>query len=115
MNKLVIIGNGFDLAHGLKTSYTNFLEYLFINEKYKMLDTLESNKKSIRRGFNFSSDLFSCSIEGEYIDFIIKEITNINTVQDLINYINSVAKKPFIYDNLMYHSGGKSLAFRRRL
>ncbi|KAA6322866.1 hypothetical protein EZS27_027635, partial [termite gut metagenome] len=28
MNNLVIIGNGFDLAHGLKTSYTNFIENL---------------------------------------------------------------------------------------
>ncbi len=24
-NKLVIIGNGFDLAHGLKTSYNDFI------------------------------------------------------------------------------------------
>lgn len=27
MNRLVIIGNGFDLAHGLKTSYVDFLEW----------------------------------------------------------------------------------------
>lgn len=27
-NKLVIIGNGFDLGHGLKTSYINFLDWL---------------------------------------------------------------------------------------
>lgn len=32
MKKLVIIGNGFDLSHGLKTSYENFQEYL--KEKY---------------------------------------------------------------------------------
>jgi hypothetical protein len=25
MNKLVIIGNGFDLAHGLNTSYSHFI------------------------------------------------------------------------------------------
>ena len=28
MNRLIIIGNGFDLAHGLKTSYGNFLEWV---------------------------------------------------------------------------------------
>ncbi len=27
MNRLVIIGNGFDLAHGLKTSYANFIDW----------------------------------------------------------------------------------------
>jgi len=28
-NKLVIVGNGFDLAHGLRTSYKNFLDWYF--------------------------------------------------------------------------------------
>ena len=27
MNRLVLIGNGFDIAHGLKTSYANFIEW----------------------------------------------------------------------------------------
>ncbi len=27
MNRLILIGNGFDLAHGLKTSYANFIEW----------------------------------------------------------------------------------------
>ena len=27
MNRLVIIGNGFDIAHGLKTSYTDFINW----------------------------------------------------------------------------------------
>lgn len=28
MNRLIIVGNGFDLAHGLKTSYEDFLLWL---------------------------------------------------------------------------------------
>ena len=27
MNRLVIIGNGFDIAHGLKTSYMDFINW----------------------------------------------------------------------------------------
>ena len=27
MNRIVLIGNGFDLAHGLKTSYKNFIDW----------------------------------------------------------------------------------------
>lgn len=34
MNNLIIIGNGFDLAHGLKTIYSSFMEYL-VNEHCK--------------------------------------------------------------------------------
>ena len=27
MNRLILIGNGFDLAHGLKTKYSDFIEW----------------------------------------------------------------------------------------
>jgi len=27
MNRIVLIGNGFDLAHGLKTSYADFINW----------------------------------------------------------------------------------------
>ncbi|RPD96775.1 hypothetical protein EGM88_10340 [Aureibaculum marinum] len=33
MNKLIIIGNGFDLAHGLPTSYKHFLNHFWKNLK----------------------------------------------------------------------------------
>lgn len=33
MNRLVIVGNGFDLAHGLPTSYRNFIDDFWINFK----------------------------------------------------------------------------------
>jgi len=35
MNRLVIIGNGFDLAHGLPTSYRDFIDDFWKNFKYK--------------------------------------------------------------------------------
>lgn len=34
MNNIIIIGNGFDLAHGMKTSYTDFIEHM-VNEHIK--------------------------------------------------------------------------------
>ncbi len=36
MNRLILIGNGFDLAHGLKTSYANFIDWYW-NERGKRL------------------------------------------------------------------------------
>ncbi|HBF87830.1 MAG TPA: hypothetical protein DDX39_04230 [Bacteroidales bacterium] len=38
MNKLVIIGNGFDLAHGLKTRYSDFILW-YLNEAIVALNT----------------------------------------------------------------------------
>ena len=36
-NTLYIIGNGFDLAHGMKTLYTDFKKFLYNNSDYKDL------------------------------------------------------------------------------
>lgn len=49
MNKLVIIGNGFDLAHGLNTSYKDFVLW-FLNKRY--LD----HSNSIKDGSYFSGN-----------------------------------------------------------
>ena len=42
MNRLVIIGNGFDLAHGLKTSYKDFIDWYW-EQRISMLFEEESN------------------------------------------------------------------------
>jgi hypothetical protein len=56
MNNLVIIGNGFDLAHGLKTSYVDFIKHI-INSKY------ENNKL-----YNDLFEYFNCNYN--YVELI---------------------------------------------
>ncbi|MCD8412972.1 AbiH family protein [Tenacibaculum finnmarkense] len=48
-NLIVIIGNGFDLAHGLKTSYNDFANY-YLNEIIltKVFD-FENNKQFLNK------------------------------------------------------------------
>lgn len=54
MNRLVIIGNGFDLAHGLKTSYKDFIRWY--------LDDLFDEQFHFGNGiFNISNCLFEIS------------------------------------------------------
>lgn len=45
---LLIIGNGFDIAHGLPTKYINFLEYIedFLDYKYNNINISETDKLS---------------------------------------------------------------------
>lgn len=38
MNRLILVGNGFDLAHGLQTSYQNFIDDFWNNIIVKLLD-----------------------------------------------------------------------------
>ena len=42
MNRIILIGNGFDLAHGLKTSYVNFIDWYW-NKRISELRTELSN------------------------------------------------------------------------
>ena len=54
MNRVILIGNGFDLAHGLKTSYTDFINDFWEKEVAKMLsaELIEKSPKV----FGFEDD-----------------------------------------------------------
>lgn len=43
MNRLIIVGNGFDLAHGVKTSYKDFIEWYF----GKVIERLQQRKTEL--------------------------------------------------------------------
>ena len=43
MNRIVLIGNGFDLAHGLKTSYADFINWYWEQLMNKILSSMVSN------------------------------------------------------------------------
>ena len=62
MNRIVLIGNGFDLAHGLKTSYKNFIDDYWAN----FLTNAQDNKQT-----KFTDDCFSFSTDFETLAHII--------------------------------------------
>ncbi|KAA6329453.1 hypothetical protein EZS27_021739 [termite gut metagenome] len=109
MNNLVIIGNGFDLAHGLKTSYTNFIDDLIkcaFTEQYSPAKKLEGILVIPDRHIVNRDDLFDaiknydgftpiirclldkrhsqywCDIEREYFDLLL----SIDSKKSIKNY-----------------------------
>ena len=40
MNRIVLIGNGFDLAHGLKTSYADFIYWYWKRRITGLIDNI---------------------------------------------------------------------------
>ena len=60
MNHIVLLGNGFDLAHGLKTSYTDFLLWYF----KKVLD----RSKDEHSLYIHSDDLFDANFSERSFD-----------------------------------------------
>lgn len=58
MNRIIIVGNGFDLAHGVKTSYKDFIEWYFG-------EVVESLRKNL---FSYKDDLLEIKTRYDAID-----------------------------------------------
>lgn len=90
MNRLIIIGNGFDLAHGIKTSYHDFiLDYL----KTCLVKCSESGSFTIsssnyeRIGGYFKDDLIEIKLKAKYSNVLYNErIKEINTILEVVNF-----------------------------
>lgn len=83
MNNLIIIGNGFDLAHGLETSYRDFMSYLvdnhckdrtFCSEIFKLHDEIDSFDKLIEMSLNDTTNSFHDGILDSCINIRIVKI-----------------------------------------
>ena len=48
MNRIILIGNGFDLAHGLKTSYKDFIDDFWERKKQKILSSIGKSDANYR-------------------------------------------------------------------
>lgn len=73
MNRLIIIGNGFDLAHGLKTSYKDFIAYYFA-EVFRILHNYG----------HYSDDLIEISFRNEGINYTNPYLDYTNPNRDYI-------------------------------
>jgi hypothetical protein len=116
MNRIILIGNGFDLAHGLKTSYKHFIDDFWETRKEKVISyhakrsrnysfiyeddiiNIRSHleftylpKDTNRKGYDWFNDLFNTG-RAEVINGILLEskITHKNTFLKTISIKNSI-------------------------
>lgn len=115
MNRLVIIGNGFDLAHGLKTKYEQFIRWYLGDFFRKLFDTKEEishhndgllNIKLLSKQpftFHFQNSTFVCSAKAAFcnnneidsLEFLLKLENNIKNIRS--SYVN----KSFFLDRIL--------------
>ena len=79
MNRIILIGNGFDLAHGLKTSYKDFMDWYWdewIKKLQKSHSTNESDIlcKFVSKDTATSWDRIMSHINKQYWKEILKEL-----------------------------------------
>ena len=60
MNRIILVGNGFDLAHGLKSSYNSFICDLIIQKiEFAITKKLQtSNEEPYKTGYFHEEQLF---------------------------------------------------------
>lgn len=83
MNRIVLVGNGFDLAHGLKTSYADFI--LWYCEK--------RIKESVSSDTNESKDLLCTFIKRNDSNSILKQIQNLRQQGKQTEKVDNIIKK----------------------
>ena len=79
MNRIIIIGNGFDLAHNLKTKYEDFIDWYFGKWVKILKDSTRCYAKDelcefqTRNNYEcFYSYFYNCSLDGNMCDLIRK-------------------------------------------
>jgi hypothetical protein len=60
MTKIILLGNGFDLAHGLKTKYTDFIENFWEEKKSKIIE--EHKKRDVKNPFVYKDEIMGFTI-----------------------------------------------------
>ncbi len=86
MNRLVLIGNGFDLAHGMKTSYYDFI-----------FDYINSAFVKAKKDYHYSDELFDIKYNHRYDrgELLFENMT------DFKNHLNDFEKKK-VYAGTQY-------------
>ncbi|MEX2484158.1 MAG: AbiH family protein [Brumimicrobium sp.] len=87
MNRLFIIGNGFDLAHGLKTSYRDFLLWY-----------LKSCFEKLKFEKDYEDDLISVKRKRQYENHNMDRALNLNAFEDIPDLLNIFYEGDTIWD-----------------
>jgi hypothetical protein len=92
---LYVIGNGFDLNLGLKTSYNDFFEYIDINNMKNIINVVREDRKNIEKYDKKRLEYFSEKLK-KY-DYELKENNFLLKLEKSINEKNQKQIKENIY------------------
>lgn len=83
MNRIILIGNGFDLAHGLPTSYQNFIDWYWEQWKYKLVNCPQDTIKDDLCEFHLQTKGSS------WYSFLYNKISRLNPTEgkELVEYL----------------------------
>ena len=89
MNRLIIIGNGFDLAHGLKTSYHDFILYYLKDNCIKAFEEgiKSTNSQPYRRVYHHKNDMLEVTIDVRYDKYeLAQALFKISNIKEFVDF-----------------------------
>ena len=105
MNRLILIGNGFDLAHGLKTSYNDFIDDFWLNT-FATITNSENQKNNFYKDDIIKVENYD-SIELAFLSRY--PVTNFQTFKSCLqnyNYTHSIQNR--FFDHINNHKSIKN-------
>jgi len=87
MNKIILVGNGFDLSLGLKTHYKDFLTHLFKTKLLLALDNPDPRTRGNAHRGSIDDKLVKILLSGYYSkDIYEKEISSITNWEEFLKF-----------------------------
>lgn len=86
MNRLVLIGNGFDIAHGLETRYSDFIKWFWEKQINEFIDAFNDNSDLWENDFIRVTKSSILYIKNK--DSVLKNIKNYNEFITFLNQKN---------------------------
>lgn len=122
MNRIILIGNGFDLAHNLKTQYSDFIYWAWRNIESEIQD-LNNRVKTYNKPMTVhylmkdNNNLIQIKVMENYNDnnviYIKDNEITLNTLPSNtkpIEYIRWIQEQDFIYQNIFFETISKDCA-----
>ena len=97
MNRIILIGNGFDLAHGLPTSYKNFIDWYWEEWKKKLVSCIQNVAKDELCEFSL------CKNGSVWLSFLSNNVSRINPPKgkELVEYLKQLPYVKVKYSNFL--------------
>ncbi|OYQ44809.1 AbiH family protein [Flavobacterium aurantiibacter] len=91
MNRIILIGNGFDLAHGMKTRYSDFIADYWNNVINEVVNRIKTNYTSIPGRFE-NEEIIINNLPGQYIGDVHFQAANFEELKQNLKQIESGIK-----------------------
>lgn len=100
MNRIILIGNGFDLAHGLPTSYGNFINWYWSKWEIRLRNSEKQQEEDVLCSFRLASDDKSFKDYIERFEPKLKDKSCSKFIESLLSISTCIKESSLFIDHI---------------